>query len=448
MRTTLSSIETADIAAQTTGLDDVQAGRLVRYYGLRVVTRSLLGYRCTAKGTSGRTLLLVCAEGSATVSGFAVVNFKIESGQPFILQATAERPIAQLPSLLASPGELGFSVEVMTIRLHRGVYQMLLRQVVDNLLHNHANPLQYIDKILDLFLRGNPVLPVEARLLEIVDPGWKWVDGAYERDDVFTSKLSWQLLAERKAILRRGRARLIVEAFPQPFWKHLVRIYLVKLCGPAMHDYVAMVADPGYPAVDPVEIEVRRTYEAAQRKRTAEEATRGFAEEVSLASAPPCIHQALSQPMKNMVRFNLAVILNHVAKVRHITVDPIVEAMVKAMSTQNRPREYDFRTRVVSELKKDHFSPDPIPCRSRGPAFAGIKCVWASPEGCARRRGGDKLDLATATIADFWLYTDDPERAAQNDDQSSAAAHAAGALCERDGAAKEGPNSDKRRRGD
>ena len=126
--------------------------------------------------------------------------------------------------------------------------------------------------------------------------------------------------------------------------------------------------------------------------------------------------------MKNMVRFNLAVIVNQVVKERRMAVEPLLESMVAALSPQNRKREHDLRSRVASEIKKSYLSPDPIACKNRGPSFAGIRCVWTGPEGCAQRRGGHKLNLQTATIAQFWLHSDDARRVDDVDDASRSSA--------------------------
>lgn len=420
------SVESADIVKELTGFDDKIAKNLVRYYGVMTLDRSPDGYAVDGN----RTILLVKVSG--VVKGF--VHDPTASGS-LILPRSAERPLKQLERLLQqAPAAVGFSEHVHTVRLHSGVYQMLLRQIVEDIVSGKQTT-DHIDKILDQYVKGNPVLPTAFKLLNIVDPGWTRVGDTLHRDDVFTSKLSWQLIAQRWAVMHRGRVTLVLcnssdesanadyfARVPQPFWRYLLRLYFVKLCSPAMYEFVKMVGTPEYPAADQVENQIKREFARFERKRKASFEALGYAKEVSLASAPPCIHRALRDRMDNWVRFNLAVIINEVVKERRMAVEPLLESMIAALSPQNRSRREALRTRVTSEIKKEYLSPDPIACKNRGPKFPGIKCVWSGPEGCAHRRGAQKLNMQTVTIAKYWLHTDDSRRVDSVDEASRSSA--------------------------
>ena len=419
---------------ELTGFDDGTARRLIRYFGVSKVERSPVGGNADGYAIDGnRTVLLVTVEG--VVKGF--LHDPTASG-PLILPRSAERPLKQLELLVKQkPEDVGFSEMVHTIRLHSGVYQMLLRQIVQDIVSGERST-EHIDNMLNTYLKGSPVLPTPDKLLEILDPGWTRDGDTLHRDDVFTSQISMQLVAQRWAVLNKGRVSFRIgsseatadasnaDAYfarvPQPFWRYILRLYFVKLCSPAMYEFVEMVGAPEYPAVDDVEKQIKREFTRLDRKRKASFDALGYAKEVTLASAPPCIHRALQNRMDNMVRFNLAVILNEIVKDRRMAVEPLLESMIAALSSRNRHRAKDLRVRVDSEIKNVYGKTDKIFCRSRGPQFSGIKCVWSGPEGCANRRGAEKLDMRTVTIAKYWKHTDERRRTNSVDEASRSSA--------------------------
>jgi hypothetical protein len=400
-----------------------QIRKMLRLFGIRLVTRSPGGYECKATGTSKRTLLLVSAKGAVRVSGYAVVQHDEGTPSPFILSPVLEQPIKRLTTWLDQPvTEVGFSPEVNSIRVHDGVYMRLLEQIIDNLINNCRNPTKFIDEILGLYLKGNPVLPTELQILNIVDPGWRLTKkGRYVRDDIFTSKLTYQLVAKRKAILIRGKALLVMDEFPTPFWRYLVRLYFVKLCGQTMHDYVERVTNPYFVPLDAVDVQIRNAYDRARGARKRKDVALNYGE-TTLASAPPCIHRALDEPLLDMLRFNLAVIVNHITKERNLPSGLILGQIMTHVSRSpiNAGRAHDIRIRVESELKKAGGNyEDPICCgkRARGSRFGGIMCVYDSPEQCLhQRKGGDSLRPDTATIPLVWLFTDPAKRSALDEE--------------------------------
>lgn len=438
---TLRSIESADMVKELTGFDDITTKRLIRYFGVSKVERSPVGGNSEGYAIDGnRTVLLVTVEG--VVKGF--VHDPTASG-PLILPRSAERPLKQLERLLnQKPDTVGFSESVHTIRLHSGVYQILLRQIVQDIVSGERLT-EHIDNMVSTYLQGCPVLPTPYKLLQILDPGWTRDGDRLFRDDVFTSQLSSQLVAQRWAVLNKGRVLLRIRGFgdtatphtdvlteddrdgyfarvPQPFWRYLLRLYFVKLCSPAMYEFVEMVGAPEYPAVDEVEKQIKREFSRLGRKRKASFDALGYAKEVTLASAPPCIHRALHNRLDNMARFNLAVILNEIVSQRRMAVEPLLETMIAALSHENKHRAKDLRARVVSEIKNVYGKTDKIFCRSRHANFSGIKCVYSGPHGCGNRPGAEKLDKNTVTIAKYWNYTDAPEGVDSVDEASRSSA--------------------------
>lgn len=398
-------------------MTEAQHRKVLRLFGVRVVTRDPKGYECSTEGSSGRTLLLVCVEGSARVSGFAVVWFEEGTPSPLILGPGAERPVSQLPILLEKPRiSVGFSPAVRSVRLHSGVYQILLKQVVDNLVNNYKTPTQYIDDILRLYLKGNPVLPTTLQLLNLVDPGWKAYppQNSFIRDDVLTSRLFKRLVGRRGAILRRGKAVILLDQFPSPFWKYLVRFHFIQLCGKQMHDYVQRVVSAHYVPVSGVDVAIRRMYDRASGKRKMRDQDLEYGR-TTLESAPPCIHRALREPLLDMKRFNLAVIVNHVTKVRNLHPDLLLGEIMEevARSPINKGRSHDISVRITSELKKTGAHADPITCGHRCGTFNGIRCVYDSPLVCIEGRpGAERLDPHTSTIGDIWLFSNPGKRQA------------------------------------
>lgn len=343
-----------------------------------------------------------------------MVRFEEGGPSPFIIPATAEHPISRLGELLKQPQpDVGFSPLVESIRLSGGLYKLLLKQTIDNLVHNHKKPYETIDKVYNLFIKSKPVLPTMLCLLNLVDPGWSRSTDLHDglacsisRKDVFSSRLVWQLLAKRWGVLKGGGVALIVGKVQ---WKYLLRLYLIQLCGPAMHDYVAMVVDPMYVAVDPIEIKIQNMHAQARGKRKRADEALNYGE-CSLESAPACIHRMFTRPMKNVARFHLAVIVAQIVRERNLSPDALLGEIMKTVAlSPNKCRDYKIKGRITAELKKTTgLYDDTKSCASRcHPDFStiadGIQCPYDSPEFCIRGRRGD---ISAPTIAKVWLFSD------------------------------------------
>ncbi len=348
------------------------------------------------------------------------------------MPAAAEHPISRLGEFLKQPQpDVGFSPLVKSVRLPGGHYNLLLKQTIDNLVHNHKRPYETIDRVIKSFIKNKPVLPTELDMLNLVDPGWSRSTDLHDglacsisRKDVFSSGLVWQLIAKRWGVLKGGGVSLIIGKVD---WRYLLRLYLIRLCGPRMHDYVAMVVDPMFIAVDPIDIKIQNMYAQARGKRKRADAALNYGG-CTLASAPACIHRMFTQPMKNVVRFHLAVVVAQIVRERNIPPDALLGEIMKEVAlSPNRERDYKIKGRIAAELKKttgiyDDTRSCASRCRSDFNAITdGIRCAYDSPEFCLATRRGNVTD---PTISKVWLFSDPKEESPGAGEESPGAKRA------------------------
>lgn len=386
-----------------------QHERLLRLFGVGVRVRSPDGYECTTEGTSKRTILLIHHAGSVRCSGFVWVTHDESTPSPFILPNAAERPLSDLVTLIEkNQSAVGLSPEVKSVRTNRNVEQRLLWQVCDNVVNHNKTPRVYIEQALTLFLKGNPTLPTNLCLLNIVDPGWRQVSkGVYARKDAFQTGFMHHLVAKRNGTLKRGELFFEESVFPAPFYRHMLSVYFTRLCGPELHEYVRALYNGDMPIISDFDNEIMLVLGrfGNKRKELEEQLHLGRG---TFESAPACIKRVPSIEMKDMIRFNTAVVVAEVARERMVDYKSIFDPMLLEIIKKrlNECRISEFKYRVSSAVKNREV--DVIKCWMRGyDSQRGIRCPFNSVQECLdSRTGGERLDPDSVTIPQVWVYTD------------------------------------------
>lgn len=376
-------------------------------FGLAQVVRSESGYEATTEGTSGRTLYLVCDSYTERASGFVQVTFDQATPSPFILPVHLERRISDLERLVATePKMIGMSPCVASIRLPPNIYQMLLRETVDNVVHHHKHAKDHIHKAVDAVFKTKrkQVLPTPNTIICAMDPDWRPLDNTrLHIDDIFKSRFANKWISKRRVLLNRGAAVLDVSQFTV---RELITLYFEQCCSPAMEDYVRHIERTR--GVLPVEKEIYAVVQHFRGKKIEQDERMQYGH-VTLESAPPCIHKYLGEPLVDLPRMNLAKIMAVVMQERNLPRDAFINVVMERIAHlgNNKHRLKDIRVRITSEAKSSGKLVDPIRCRMRhAGSQLGIKCPLGSPDLClAQRQYESKLLPSDITVSDVWLYS-------------------------------------------
>jgi hypothetical protein len=382
----------------------------MRFFGVATLPPPTAPFSVRCDGTSGRSIILVTHDdGGVVARGFIWLVFET----PLVeLSPNSERPLRDLRELIKdTPDSIGISPYCRTVRMHLGVEMKIVQSVCAVVLSRGANAFvaptiePEVDDVIDLYLRGNPVLPTNLEFLNMFESEksrlWAYDEAGYiVHPDVFLSRHAPLLLRDRdRCTLDRGKV-VLVDGVGLPV-EDLLRRHILDLCR-AIEPTVQRIST--YGPIGDTERQIAVALGGRKRKTTPIGGTLGG--NVTLESAPPCIANLGQIDMRDMRRFHLAVIVAQVCRYKGLDPATLVVPLVDIFSRGiNAHRSFEIKVRIDAALKarpKD----DPINCWKRTlSSNRGIPCPYDDVRQCIAHRTKADLDPQSITIPEVWLKT-------------------------------------------